>query len=86
MPDFSSLPAKVVAYFQHRVDSSGFWSFNPMISIHTIVPADSEVFRVIEEGDLEGLVRLFQNGEASLRDCDPRGRSLLAVSCTATLL
>ncbi|KAH8781190.1 hypothetical protein F5883DRAFT_169007 [Diaporthe sp. PMI_573] len=41
-----------------------------------IVPADSPGFRCIWDGDLDGLIDLFNRGLASPRDCDPTGLTL----------
>ena len=80
MPDRSHHSAKVTAYFCQRFDLNGFFSLNSAISVHKIVPEDSEVFISVGKGDLKGLLQLLNEGKASLRDCDPYGRSLLSVS------
>jgi hypothetical protein len=80
LPDFCRFPAKIAAYFRQSIEHDGFHSIQPTILVHTIVPSDSEVFQLTEAGDLRGLLQLFKDGKASVRDCDERGRSLLSVS------
>ena len=80
LPRDGFIPTKFVTSLHLEVGPFGITSLNPLVSISSMVPEDSVVFRLIEEGDLAGLVQLFQRGEASLRDCDPDGLSLLTVS------
>ena len=49
-----------------------FWTCN-------IVPLGSPGFRCVANGDLDGLIDLFNRGLASPRDCDPRGNTLFFV-------
>ena len=60
--------------------------FGPCISPHietfTVVPSGSSIIRCIKENDLEGVQKLFAEGQASPLDVDPRGVSLLQVSET----
>ena len=81
LPRDAFIPTKFVTSLHFEVGLFGITSLNPLISISSMVPMDSAVFRLIKEGDLAGLLQLFQHGEASLHDCDPEGRSLLTVSC-----
>ena len=53
---------------------------NPVLSVSAMIPDDSEVFRVIKNGDLDRLVRMLALRQASLADRDTRGRCLLNVS------
>ena len=55
---------------------------NPVLSFSALLPDNSKVFRLIESGDLEGLIRILILGEARLSDRDSSGRSLLNVSVT----
>ena len=82
LPRDAFIPTKFVTYLHLKAGSFGVTSLNPLISMSSMVPMDSAVFRLIEKGDLAGLLQLFQCGEASLRDCDPKGGSLLTVSCS----
>jgi hypothetical protein len=80
IPKQASLPAKILARFEQSFESFGFNMINPTIMLYTIIPDDSEVFRVIKDGDLRGLVTLLEERKASVRDCNASGRSLLSVS------
>jgi hypothetical protein len=66
------------SFFQHMTQN-GAYSFAPTISFHAVIPNDSKVFQLIEDGDLDGLKQMLQDGLASLTDCDTNGRSLLGV-------
>lgn len=52
------------------------------IAIHAprLVPFEAEVWRRVLDSDADGLRALFEAGEASVYDVDPRGASLLPVS------
>lgn len=52
----------------------------PRLCINNIIPSTSEVFRLATEGKLDEIVALISRGEASLRDHDEDGWSLLHVS------
>ncbi|KAK3323336.1 hypothetical protein B0T19DRAFT_201627 [Cercophora scortea] len=52
----------------------------PNICVNLVRPLDSPVFRLVTTGDLDGLLRLLAAGDASLRDHDEHGRSLLTYS------
>jgi hypothetical protein len=45
-----------------------------------MVPNDSEVFKIIDAGDVEALKKALAMKTASLTDRDENGRSLLSVS------
>ncbi|KAI1260067.1 hypothetical protein F5Y18DRAFT_270352 [Xylariaceae sp. FL1019] len=45
--------------------------------VNNIRPDDSLVFKIAENGSVDDLLYLFSTGQASLRDCDERGASLL---------
>jgi hypothetical protein len=66
------------SFFQHMTQNGGY-SFAPTISFHAVIPDDSKVFQLVEDGDLHGLRQMLQDGLASLTDCDTYGRSLLGV-------
>jgi len=80
LPDSSSLEAKISAYFKQIVTLNESHTLHSAILLHMMVPSDSEVFNCVERGDLECFRRLLQDGKASLRTCDERGRSLLTVT------
>jgi len=52
----------------------------PNISVNRVRPGYSQVFRLVKEGDLNGLRKSLAEGKASVRDHDEDGRSLLFVS------
>lgn len=81
MPNYAQNPYMIVAseYFsqyssRQHVSSISYLAINP------VLPTESRVFQVVERGDLQQLREMLQNGEASLRDTDVNGCSLLHVS------
>jgi hypothetical protein len=79
IPNCSSPRYKIAASFLQNSLHEGSYSLAPRISFCAIIPSGSEVFRRIEHGDLNGLINLLESNLASLKDCDPEGRSLLNV-------
>ena len=55
-------------------------SLTPMLSFRCVVPATSVIFDIVRYGSVRELQRILTDGDASLTDCDPDGRSLLNVS------
>ncbi|KAL2832923.1 ankyrin repeat-containing domain protein [Aspergillus cavernicola] len=55
----------------------------PIIIARRTIPDNSLVFRLIKDGDFEGFQELLRNREASLWDCDSRGRSLITYAVDA---
>ncbi|KAK9774981.1 hypothetical protein AB5N19_12534 [Seiridium cardinale] len=55
----------------------GHLNLAPTISVYRIVPNTSNIFYYIREGDLYGFQQSLRSGEASLRDRDEFGASLL---------
>jgi ATP-dependent Clp protease adapter protein ClpS len=53
---------------------------NPVVFAYRVVPTDSEVFKVIKNDDVAGLMTLLAEGTATLRDCTNEGETLLHVS------
>jgi hypothetical protein len=53
---------------------------NPVVFAYRVVPTDSEVFKVIENDDVAGMITLLADGTATLRDCTNEGENLLHVS------
>ncbi|KAL4879887.1 ankyrin repeat-containing domain protein [Aspergillus karnatakaensis] len=49
----------------------------PLIIARRQIQSDSFVHKLISQGDLGGLQKLFKDGQASLWDCDEAGRSLI---------
>lgn len=61
------------------MSSHGYTSIHPTLSFANVIPLDSRVFDVIKAGDVEMLQSMMIHRQASIRDCDPEGRSLLTV-------
>ena len=76
---------RIAVVFQQRMSYEGSFLKKPALSISALLPDDSEVFRLIEEGDLNGLKRSLSLREAFLNDRDLEGRSLLNVSIARTI-
>lgn len=83
MPKTGKRRMKIRAFFVQNVVKNGAFSISPALSFHAIVRSDSNVFKCVENDDLEGLVGLLEKRSASLTDYDPEGRSLLVVSFDA---
>jgi len=79
-PKPGSSRKKLRLSFLQRFSSSGFTSLNPTLSFHALLPFDSAIFCAIELGDMNSMLGLLNDKEASLTDCDIEGRSLLSVS------
>lgn len=52
----------------------------PVLAVSAMIPDDSEVFRVIKNGELDRLMKMLTLRQASLTDRDTKGRCLLNVS------
>ena len=74
----------VSAFFGERTELLQRSFLSPTIITYRTVASSSEVFKLVRHDDVDGLVRLIALQEASARDCDEDGRSLLSVS-TLTL-
>lgn len=72
--------------FQQITYANTFLSTKPVVSFSTHIPYDSPVFSAIEDGDLDGLIKLLSEGQASLNDRDVEGRCLLHVSAIGFLV
>ena len=66
--------------FKQSMSYEGSFLRRPALSVSAILPKDSEVFRLIAEGDLNGLIRSLSLKRAFLTDRDIDGRCLLNVS------
>jgi hypothetical protein len=78
-PQCVHVGSPLVGFFGVRTD---YWQTNvlhPVIFAYRTVPHDSEVFRIIERDDVEGLIKLLATQKVTIRDCDEAGRSLLQV-------
>lgn len=71
---------QVAVNFQQRELYEGSFLRKPVLSFSALLPYDSKVFSLIENGDLNSLVKMFTMREACLTDRDLDGRSLLNVS------
>ncbi|MCJ1377452.1 hypothetical protein MMC17_000547 [Xylographa soralifera] len=72
---------KISSSFLQILTAKESLSCIPTLSFCRMVANDSEVFSLVEKGDLAGLFRLLQDGQATLTDCDEEGRSLLNYAC-----
>ncbi|KAK1830459.1 hypothetical protein QBC39DRAFT_354030 [Podospora conica] len=59
----------------------GSYQAIPKLFANNIIPNNSLVFRVVENGDLGTFQRMLTNGEASIRDQNERGAPLLFYAC-----
>lgn len=66
--------------FLQRSTSEGSLLGKPIISFSATLPNNSKVFERIKDGDMKGLLKMFEEGTAALTDRDAKGRSLLNVS------
>lgn len=73
----------VAAFFEESIDDHGMGMMHPIVLAYNRVDSGAKVFELVENDDLAGLMTLFARGEASMRDCDEAGRSLLSVSLVA---
>lgn len=65
------------------LDTSPFGCrISPHIETFNVVPVGSSIIKCVMQNDLEGVKKLFAEGQASPLDVDPKGNSLLQVSVT----
>jgi len=76
-PQFQAI---VDVRFHQNVMPHGYYSISPSISVGMVLPDDSPVFSLVRNGDIEGLLSLFRQGKASIRDHNSFGTPLLFVS------
>ena len=86
---FSFLPKNfqhpwIAVKVQQMNSYAGTFLKKPALSVSALLPFDAKPFLLIEEGDLDGLIRSLSLREAFLTDRDLRGRSLLNVSIICT--
>lgn len=79
LPTGLDSPRMVVASAFHEAfpESSSCISH---LAVNRVIPAGSRVFTLVLEGRLQELREMFARGEASIRDHDEEGASLLMVS------
>lgn len=71
---------QIRATFLQKIRNNGSFALVPTLAFSAVLPADSDAFVCATKGDLQGLLRLLNEGRASLGDCDSDGRQLLHVS------
>lgn len=76
-PNGNCVPLRIVLDLDPRLNPSA------RITYQATIPNNSEIFSIIEHGELEDLVKALENKTASLTDRDEEGRSLLNVSQVA---
>lgn len=83
MPDVVQNRHMIIAseYFSQCATRRGVSTIS-YLAINPVLPTESKVFQVVERGTLQELREMLRNGEASLRDTDVNGCSLLHVSST----
>ena len=69
----------VASTLQQEISRCSVYSIS-RLCVNRVLPADSYVFDVVREGQLDELKRMLREGEASIRDHDEYGASLLFVS------
>jgi hypothetical protein len=74
-----NMPMIIASEYSLKCSNTGAVTSISYLAINPVLPSSSQVFQVVEEGDLQELREMLQNGEASLRDTDEGGRSLLFV-------
>jgi hypothetical protein len=79
-PRSSDASVPITVHFGETTMHAAVSFINPVILAYRMVPDDAEVFEVIENDDLAGLITLLADGTATLRDCDNGGGTLLHVS------
>ena len=85
MPNVTSKPnarrrTQIAIFLQQRMLHEGSFLYRPLLSISALLPSNSEVFSLVSEGNVPGLIKLLSSRDASLNDRDLSGRSLLNVS------
>jgi len=76
----------IAAFFGESVDVRRTEMISPIVVAYNHVGYDAEVIRLVRDDDLDGLMKLLARGQASIRDCDEKGRSLLHVGIFAIML
>lgn len=82
-PQQQSSGSALAVFFSEHKNGRSSTTIPPIVVVYNKIRSDSRVFLLIEDDDLDGLKLLLASGEASVRDCDESGRSLLHVSSLA---
>ena len=77
--------ARVAVTFQQNMSYTGSFLRKPILSVSVLLPEDAEPFKLIQAGDLSGLIKSLSLKKSRLTDRDLDGRSLLNVSTTRTI-
>jgi predicted oxidoreductase len=75
----SGARAVVMAYVHHIQRRDGSHSLNPIISVGSILPNNSEIFTIVGRGDIDQLRHLLATRQFTLRDRNASGTPLLHV-------
>lgn len=65
-------------------ETHGVFVSIPVLCVNNVLPDGSPVFSIVKEGRLDDFMALLRDGEASIRDHDEYGASLLHVSVTCS--
>ncbi|KAH7197902.1 uncharacterized protein B0J16DRAFT_329304 [Fusarium flagelliforme] len=79
LPDNRSHHMLVASVVTNEVIAGSVSSIS-RLQVNRVLPRQSPVFTLVKQGRVQDLLRMLQNGEASLRDHDERGASLLFYS------
>lgn len=79
-PSSYNIGPSIAVFVRERTDCFSKSFLNPTIFAYRNVRSDSPVFALIEEDDVDGLLKLLAKQKATTRDCDEENRSLLFVS------
>ena len=79
LPKTTNRSVGVTATFVSPIGACPHPDFSPQLAIFNLVPEDSAVIKAVSSNNMREVQRLFDRGEASARDVDPRGFSLLSV-------
>ena len=79
IPKRTDRRTKISTSFFQRLSQDGFSSLSPRLSFCAIIPDNSEIFALVQCGDLKGIINHLQQGKPSFSDRDTEGRTLLNV-------
>lgn len=75
---------KISTSFLQKSTANGYFSLKPTLTFCAIIPDTSPIFTLARKGNLAGIINHVQQGQASLTDCDSKGRTLLNVRVVST--
>jgi hypothetical protein len=79
-----SLGSHISAFFTGQLNCDQTIWLHPVIMAYNPVDYHAKVLDLVRTDDLDGFREFLQAGDASLRDCDREGRTLLFVSVIRT--